>query len=169
MDEFGPLVESLSKDKCNTFLVGDFIINLLEVNRWNIFHEYLQLLTTNGFYPKIVQPTRFSKKRGTLIDQIFCKFTAETISSHGGIIHTDLSDPFPYFICADVFSKSKAAPRYIQLMKLDNNSIEAFIEDLYQTISKQTFTNDLTVNPNETYNIVENVIQSSHEKHFKPK
>ena len=52
--EFRPIIETLSKEKNNCFLAGDFNINLLEVNQRNKYEEYLNLLITNGFLPRIV-------------------------------------------------------------------------------------------------------------------
>ena len=75
IDEISPILTKLSNERADTFLLGDFNINLLEVNNRIKFQEYLDLFTTQIFYPQTVHPTRFSKKRATLIDQIYCKLT----------------------------------------------------------------------------------------------
>ena len=59
IEKISPIIKMLSSEKNNCFIAGDFNINLLEINQRNKYHEYLDLLTTNGFYPSIIHPTRF--------------------------------------------------------------------------------------------------------------
>ena len=55
--------------------VGDFNIDLLQCEAREKFQEYFDIFLTNGLMPQITLPTRFSKKRATLIDQIFTRPT----------------------------------------------------------------------------------------------
>ena len=45
------------------------------------YQVYFGQFVTNGFYPKIVQPCRLTKKTGSLIDHTFCKIS-ETLLNH---------------------------------------------------------------------------------------
>ena len=64
-------------DRCNSDVIigGDFNIDLLKVNDKPIVSEYLDMVISHGFFPKITLPTRLSERSGTLIDNILCKLT----------------------------------------------------------------------------------------------
>ena len=70
IDELSPIIQTLSSDNSETILVGDFNIDLLKINEKNTYGEYLDLFHTNGFYPKITLPIRFSSRSCSLIDQL---------------------------------------------------------------------------------------------------
>ncbi len=169
IDEISPLIKLLSKEKNNCFIAGDFNINLLEINQRNKYLEYLDKFTTNGFYPSIIYPTRISKKRGTLIDQIFCKYTDEHTLSRSGILHTKLSDHLPCFSAIGMPKLKKSVPRFIKMQNKDEKSIQEFILELDQSLQNQTFIRDLTADPNENYNCIHTAIKSSYDKHLAPK
>ena len=51
--ELTPIITDLSKG-CNTcFVVGDFNINLLQLNEREKYNDFMELMCTNSFYPKI--------------------------------------------------------------------------------------------------------------------
>ena len=102
IQEIRPIVTTLSKENSQTIFTGDFNINLLEINQRLKYQAYLDLFVTMGFYPKIVQPTRFSKRNATIIDQTFCKFSTATQNSKSGIILSSMSDHLPHFTCIDI-------------------------------------------------------------------
>ena len=69
IDEFAPILSKLGNEKPETIITGDFNIDLLKVNDKIKIGDYFDLFCTNGFYPKITLPTRFSRDSCTLIDQ----------------------------------------------------------------------------------------------------
>ena len=97
LHEFKPVLEIFDKGNSSKIIAGDFNINLLELNDRQKFQEYFDTFVTKGFYPKLTLPTRFSKKRGTLIDQIFCKPSNANQKTCAGIYISNLSDHLPYF------------------------------------------------------------------------
>ena len=102
IDEITPYILKCAKNNAESIITGDFNINLLEINDREIYNEYLDLFINNGFLPKLTLPTRFTKKNGTLIDQMFCKITENTIKSTSRIIFSQISDHLPYYTCIDV-------------------------------------------------------------------
>ncbi len=70
----------MEKEKSESIITWDFKINLLKINVKNLISEFFDTLSANSFYPKIKMPTRFSNKNGTLIDNIFCKLTENTLT-----------------------------------------------------------------------------------------
>ena len=79
--------------------MGDFNINLLKINEKEVFADFLEIMTSFSYYPKITLPTRFSKNNGSLIDNIFCKISENTLRASSGILLKQFSDHQPYFIC----------------------------------------------------------------------
>ena len=73
--EIKEILTQIDKTKFNVILGGDFNINLLNINNDNDTAEFFDLMTSYSFYPKITMPTRFSNKKGTLIDNFFCNFS----------------------------------------------------------------------------------------------
>ena len=61
MSEYSVLVERLSLSHNSCAVVGDFNINLLQLNERDVFNEYFDLMVGHGFFPHITLPTRFSK------------------------------------------------------------------------------------------------------------
>ncbi len=55
------------------------------------------MLTANSFYHKITMPTRFSNKHGTLIDNLFCKLTENSLNTTSRILIKKFLDHKPYF------------------------------------------------------------------------
>ena len=66
ISEFATLLAHL--DRCNSDVIigGDFNIDLLKVNDKPIVSEYLDMVISHGFFPKITLPTRLSERSGTL-------------------------------------------------------------------------------------------------------
>ncbi len=46
-------------------------------------------------------PSRLSNKHGTLIDNILCKLTDNTIDTTSGVLISKISDHQPYFLILD--------------------------------------------------------------------
>ena len=65
------LLDKLSKENKQVFLLGDFNINLLNYNDHQPTNEFLDSLASNSFIPYILQPTRITSHSKTLTDNIF--------------------------------------------------------------------------------------------------
>jgi len=81
-------------------LMGDFNINLLNIETHLPSSEFLDTLYSKSFFPLISKPTRVSENTATLIDNIFCN-SFESSSSISGILYTHISDHFPVFTIAE--------------------------------------------------------------------
>ena len=77
--------------------MGDYNIDLLKVESDNDTCDFYDLLSSNGFRPLILQPTRMTVRDGklsaTLIDNIFVN-DLDT-RSIGGNLTVSISGPFP--------------------------------------------------------------------------
>ena len=76
--------------------MGDYNINLLNVDIHNLSSEFLNLMYSFAFFPVINKPTRISKNTSSLIDNIFCNDIIENVLFNG-ILYTDVSDHLPIF------------------------------------------------------------------------
>ena len=80
IEEFSTIVDKISKNMSHGMIVGDFNINLLQIQEREKFGDFFDLMCVNGFLPNITFPTRFAKKSCSLIDQIFCRFPESHIN-----------------------------------------------------------------------------------------
>ena len=124
---------------------------------------------SRGLYPKLTLPTRFSKNNGTLIDQIFCKFSPNTQNSSSGIILSYLSDHLPCFTTLDMFSKIHKRPKYITINRNDKLSQDNFCNSLGNNLLNQDISNNVCQDPNVNSNILGNCLTEANDLHLKPK
>ena len=121
-------------------------------------------MATNGFYPAITYPTRFTDTNCTLIDNIFYKSKYNNTFKSSGILLTDISDHLP---CFAIFQQNVCF----------NTSNEIFYQRSFSERNKQLIYNEIKskniyalldtspyANVNENYNILETEIISSLDK-----
>ena len=170
MLELNPVIDKLSNENSYAIFTGDFNINLLEINTRLKYQAFFDLFVTQSFYPKIVQPTRFTKKKGSILDNIFCKLNENMSKSYSGILLSHISDHLPIFTCLDIYKSNKQKRnKYIMIEKQDKDSIKLFHDDIESSLKNIQFPNDLTTDPNLTKKMLEQVISSAKEKHLTPK
>ena len=105
IEEISPIINTPPRESKYAAIVGDFSINLLQINDRQKFEEFFDLMCTNICFPKITLPTRSSKKSCTLIDQMFCKsphLDHTNISS--SIILSKISDHFPCLVKLEILN-----------------------------------------------------------------
>ena len=102
VSELNPYLSRLSENNRDFVMAGDYNINLLHINQVNKEHfsDFLDLMLGYSMFPKITFPTRLSENGNTcsLIDNIFCKLSSNTISSFAGILLSRISDHCSGFI-----------------------------------------------------------------------
>ena len=86
-------------------IMGDFNIDLLKIDEHDDTNYFYNILSTYGFRPLILQPTRITSSSATLIDNIF--INDMSVESVGGNISTSISDHFPQFCSFDVKAKKQ--------------------------------------------------------------
>ena len=84
IQQTNPIISKLSKENTHAIFTRDFNINLLEMNTRIKYQAYFDQFVTNGLYPQIVQPCRFTRKTGSVIDHTFCKVSENTSKSYSG-------------------------------------------------------------------------------------
>ena len=121
------ILEILKSENKSVYIMGDYNINLLNVDTHNLSSEFLNLMYSFAFFPVINKPTRISKNTSSLIDNIFCNDIIENVLFNG-ILYTDISDHLPIF---SIINKSKT--------KCDTDK---FVHKrIYNSINNQKFCN----------------------------
>ena len=97
-DYLNELLDKLSKENKNIFLLGGFNINLLNYDIHPLTNEFLDSLSSHNFLPHILQPSRVTTNSKTLIHNIFSNMAVPNISS--GNLTASISDYLPQFLVA---------------------------------------------------------------------
>ena len=96
-------LQKIAKSKKTFALLGDFNINLLDYDNHSGVSEFYDLISSYGFRPLILQPTRIANTSATLIDNIFINDLS--CLSKGGNLVTSISDHYMQFSQIDIFDK----------------------------------------------------------------
>ena len=156
----------LTKENSTLVTGGDFNINLLNLTSREKFQEYFDIFIGNGSLPMITHPTRFSKKKATLIDQIYCRFSKYTSHRTSGIIATKISDHLPCFSIMNFANKDPPKPKFINIQRKGPKEIENFKKEIIDQLIKCNFNTDPLADPNENYNLLEKIIIAARVKCF---
>ena len=68
--EFNALLLEYHSKRYNTYMCGDYNIDLLKVNKVHSYDMYFKYILSAGYIPTVTLPTRLSTS-STLIDNIF--------------------------------------------------------------------------------------------------
>ena len=86
----------INTEKKECYVSGDFNIDLLKYGTINKYAEFQNTLTSLGFLPHVLQPTRITEHSSTIIDNIYGNnFTQEILS---GNILIKFADHFSQFL-----------------------------------------------------------------------
>ena len=123
----------------------------------------------NSLFPKITLPTRISGNSCTLIDNLYCKLSSQTLNSHAGIIVTNLSDHYPCYVSftTETNINSKTRPQYVKQRVNSESAKENLLRDLERSDAITNLNRDLVpCNPNPNYNIFEDELLFLKNKHL---
>ena len=100
---FRKSLQHITKSKKKCIFAGDFNVDLIKYGENKIVDDFYDELSSHGFRPLILQPTRVRSGSLSLIDNIF---TNDIVShSSGGNLTTSISDHFSQFSQLDLFDK----------------------------------------------------------------
>ena len=112
-------------------IMGDYNINLLNIDNHLPTAEFLETVYSHGFYPLINKPTRIKNTTATLIDNIFTNY--ENIMEadlFNGILYTDISDRLPVF-SVNLFKEKNETVKPIYHRQYTKHNIEKFQQMLF--------------------------------------
>ena len=163
------ILKKLSTENSLLQCVGDYNIDLLQSETREKFQEYFDMFLTHGLMPQITLPPRFSKKRATLIDQIFTRPTKRMTNHKSGIIVTKISDHLPCFSSVTIPKLNKKADKFVTVRENSAQAIDLFNKDIEEAIKNTHFDTNLLNDPNNTYQQLHNIIQTSKEDNLPTK
>ena len=150
-------ISRFNKNYKNIILMGDFNINLLEVNTKRSVARFVDFIFTQSLSPKITLPTRLNKRSATLIDNFFCKFGSDQENVSAGILIDKISDHLPCFLSIELFKKNKIkSTHYVEIRGKVSNAENKFKDYLNQNL--KDLDRDTNRNPNNNYNKIENYL-----------
>ena len=93
-----PLLDKINKEDKRLVLLGDFNINLLDLEKREI-NSFIDILQSNLITPSITLPTRITDHSSTLIDNIFISpFSTKLYSGNLVIGISDHMPPDPHYL-----------------------------------------------------------------------
>ena len=119
-------LEKLNKENKETYISGDFNIDLLKYDTNKKYQEFYNLMTTCGYLPQILQPTRITETSSTIIDNIYTNNLNNDIIS--GNVLIQISDHLPQFSCINKDISTDKTPYYKRNYSKFNE--QSFLDDL---------------------------------------
>ena len=114
INEMSPIIDKLKKENSFAAILGDFNINLLQINEREKYEDFFDMMCTNNFYPKIMFPTRIAARPHSLLDQIFFKLPCKEIADiSASIFLSGISDHFPCVDNFKILNKKPVPPKYV--------------------------------------------------------
>ena len=167
INEIDPLLKMIGSNNNEIILAGDFNINLLKVNERPEFAHFLDTLLGNSLHPKITLPTRIGTHCATLIDNFFCRLSSSN-NAHAGIIFSKISDHFPYLLSFPVSKsgKNNTKTKFIKKCVSGPSAHTNMLMDLHSNNIRNSFTPQLTDDPNPNCDIFLDILKEKKETHF---
>ena len=112
------ILQGIDSENKKCYLLGDYNINLLNVDKHSDTNEFLDMMYTHSLFPNITKP-RIYGKSSTLIDNIVSNDLLGTTQTLSGILETDISDHYPVFHIVDMsFPPRKTFTKNVDLLPM---------------------------------------------------
>ena len=122
-------LSKINNENKEVYLCGDFNSDLLKLDKVNNYKKIYELMSSYGYLPQILQPSRIQGDSATIVDNIFTNVCNRKIQS--GNIITDLSDHYTQFVS-------------VNREKLDYKKITMYKRN-YSTFSEESFRDDVSI------------------------
>jgi len=165
-EDLQEILEIYSHSNSEIVITGDFNIDLLKMKEKEHVSTFFDTLCSNGLFPKITQPTRFTDNSKTLIDNCFMKVSANFTGTTAGILQQNISDHQPYFVAFNNLVKNTQSSKYVKVLKMNLDAQVCFKNDLAHACSIQKFNQGNYDDPNTNYNIFESILKTAMDKHM---
>ena len=168
IDEFSETLTKIHATCKQSYINGDYNIDLLQLHRNNYYNTFYENITSQGFFPKITRPTRSFENTHTLIDNVF---TNNICKPHiSGILTHHVSDHFMSFcIVEGKIKRTRDTPKYIEVENITPLSILNFKTAIGNTDLLSQFDLNPQADPNFNYNLLSSTIDQAKAKHIPKK
>ena len=137
ISELSPIIDTIQLENTYAAIVGDFNVNLLQISEREKFGDFLDLMCTNNFFPKISFPTRFARHSCSLTDQIFFKTPhKKQVSISSSIIFSNISDHLPCTVNLGISEHTTKQQKYIRTRVINDTAISNFRGELTEIVTK---------------------------------
>ena len=163
--DFNKKLESIldEYDFCNNsgILAGDFNICIMNERSNNYSDNLFNMLQSKYYRPLILEPTRVSKNRASLLDHIWTNIPNKTYSV---VLKVDITDHYPVFSYINFFKSRENELIQIKFRDFSANNMTKFREELQCIDWDSDFSN--SNDPNVITSIFLNKIEQSYNKCF---
>ena len=167
LSEFAPVVSTLNCKSTDGIFLGDFNINLLEINEREEYNNFFELMVGNGYFPHISLPTRFSRRKCSLLDNIFIKSKRSFKNANSGIFFSPISDHLACLAAIPKLPERKKLPKFIKILHHREDQLQNFYNEIDNT--ELILNNDPLADPDANYELLHSCIQSALNTHLPPK
>ncbi len=134
------LQQNLNNEHADSFLLGDFNIDLLRFSEHSKTNDFLDNTFSSGFTPLITKPTRITVTSATLIDHIYAN--KKLLNATSGILITDLADHFGIFTLYHTNQKNTNIKKTQKTYRSLNETNTSNFNNLLQTANFQAVFNE---------------------------
>ena len=100
---------------------------------------------------------------------MFCKLKDPKQHLSSCVIKSCISDHFPYLFIFDILKKTKHAPKFVKINCSDDNSFQAFHDEIKWDFDTFEMDPDLFCDPNINYQCFEEILLNAKSNHLAPK
>lgn len=159
-DRITDIFNTIKTENKLVYIMGDFNVNLLNVDSHILTSEFIELMYSNCLFPLINKPTRICQSSATLIDNIFTNNIYDD-NVLNGLLFTDISDHLPIF-SINTHSLVESKQSYCTRKYSQNNSLK------FSTALQNCDWNDVLLNNNglESFNLFYNKFSNLYNECF---
>ena len=163
MGEFNATLLENHANSQNTYMCGDYKVDLLKVTDRQFNNDYFNQILTAGYIPKVTLPTRLSDN-STLIDNVFTTNLNTDLSAYILEIHISNHQPVILFTNEDL---PPTRSKYITIRANTDDRKDHFRrcfhnKHIFGQLDKDIHNTD----PNHNYDILEHAIKETHSECF---
>ncbi len=127
IDQFEKQLEVVNKLEKETYICGDYNIDIIKSNYETYSSKFMDKITSNSFLPLITRPTRVKRNSATLIDNIL---TNNFNDHHAGILTVPMSDHYLTFAIGKKQDKVINSKKFITKRNFSEKNIDNFCKKL---------------------------------------
>ena len=163
LSEFSATLIEYNTRGHNTYMCGDYNVDLLKINSVQFNENYFDSIISSGYVPTITLPTRLSDN-SSLIDNVFTSNLSNALSAY--ILNVHISDHQPVIL----FTDDDLPHKKLKYITIKTNSEEAKKHFCSSFKSKNIMDlldgNIYDTDPNENYEVLERTLKEVHTECF---
>ena len=140
IEKINVYLDKLNQTNKLLYIMGDFNINLLNVDTHEQSGNFVESMFSYNLYPLITKPSTITPSTATLIDNIFCNSIESTFNS--GLIIADVSDHFPIFCIRKLGRRTLQKNTNICSRLINDENIVKFKNRLREVTWSSMYEND---------------------------